>query len=171
MNKKYNEKLQFVVVARADSKDGYSEYVSKKMLDLKSRYPKNFFVSLSDPDDKENLLILAADFVLMPSLFEPSGLTQQKAFVSNSPVIGFKTGGLSITVSEFDKEKRKGNGLLFWCHKHEDFCMAIDWSYYIFTDNESYTTLRQNAGRSARSTEVTAAQWLNEFTRLLTAPE
>ena len=39
---------------------------------------------------------LAADFGLMPSLFEPCGIVQDEFFVAGTPVSAFSTGGLKV---------------------------------------------------------------------------
>jgi hypothetical protein len=49
------------------------------------------------------LVNTGADFALMPSLFEPSGIVQQEFFSGSTPVVAFKTGGL------------KGDGLCLFC--------------------------------------------------------
>lgn len=166
LNRNLGESIQFLVVGKSNSKDDpYEVACSEKLINLKNKY-KNNFCHVPSVDLNEDLLIYAADFVLMPSLFEPAGFIQQKAFVSGSPLIAFKTGGLSDTVFEFDKNKKTGNGLLFWCHKNKDFCMAIERAYDLFKDKALYKVLRKNASESALSTEETAALWLNEFTRM-----
>lgn len=68
-----------------------------------------------------SLVNLGADFGLMPSLFEPSGVVQQEFFAGGTPVIAFKTGGLKDTVFEWDSQTNTGNGFTFEAHAHGDF--------------------------------------------------
>lgn len=169
INQKFNGNLMFIVHGKTyqNNNNNYYSSCTNKMIDLRGKYQKNFWFNDSSDSSDFDLLIHAADYVLVPSLFEPSGIIQQKAFASGSPVIAFKTGGLNDTVSEFNKETKSGNGLLFWCHECKDFIMAIERALTIFKDNENYKILRKNALNSVLTTEKTAAKWLNEFTKLI----
>jgi hypothetical protein len=57
---------------------------------------------------------LAADYFLMPSLMEPSGISQQEAFMYSCPVIAYCTGGLRETVVDVSRNPVWGNGFLFY---------------------------------------------------------
>jgi starch synthase len=136
------------------------------MWDLKQRYPKNFWADPSTFFTEGLLCCQAADCMLVPSLFEPSGIVQQEAFASGCPVVAFRTGGLADTVFEFDALKQTGNGFLFWAHRHRDFAWAVERAFNVFCDKEQYAILRKNAFASVLSTEKVARAWAREFARL-----
>ena len=58
-------------------------------------------------------LYAAADFVLVPSLFEPCGLTQLIALRYGGVPIVRATGGLADTVTDIDADPAHGNGFSF----------------------------------------------------------
>lgn len=58
-------------------------------------------------------LMAAADLFLMPSLFEPCGLTQMYAQVYGTPPVVRRTGGLADTVEECDPFGGTGTGFFF----------------------------------------------------------
>lgn len=58
-------------------------------------------------------LYAAADFVIVPSLFEPCGLTQMIAMRYGALPIVRRTGGLADTVFDADADSQKGNGFVF----------------------------------------------------------
>ena len=93
-------------------------------------------------------------------------MESNEAFASGCPVIAFRTGGLADTVFEFDREKRTGNGFLFWAFQHHDYLMAIQRAYDIFRDKPQYWKLRENAYNSVLTTEKVAVQWSREFARM-----
>lgn len=167
LNRQYGGKMQFIVGGQAAPDDrAYGLPCTQRMWDLKSRYPKNFWADPSQFFSDGLLCCQAADYMLVPSLFEPSGIVQQEAFASGCPVLAFRTGGLADTVDEYNKEKKTGNGILFWSHRHRDFVWAMQRAYDLFQDQEEYEQLRKNAFNSVLSTEKVALAWAREFARL-----
>ena len=66
----------------------------------------------------------ASDFMLMPSKFEPCGLTQMIALKYGCLPIVHQTGGLKDTIEHIDTEKSHGNGFVF-----EDYdSNALNWA-------------------------------------------
>ena len=68
----------------------------------------------------------AADFVLMPSLFEPCGLPQMIGPKYGTLPIARNTGGIHDTVQQLDADRHLGNGFLFDHYNTEGFRWAID---------------------------------------------
>lgn len=101
--KKY--KLQIAVVANGDKK---LESVLRKYSSSHSSVAyMNFEESLS------NLGKAGADFILMPSRYEPCGLPQMEALRFGTLPIVRATGGLKDTIRHLDLEKNTGNGFSF----------------------------------------------------------
>ena len=167
LHNQYGGAFQFIVGGQAAPDDrSYGFPVTQRMWDLRNRFPGNFWADPSQFFADGLLACHAADYTLIPSMFEPSGIVQQEAFASGCPVIAFRTGGLADTVFEFDREKRTGNGFLFWAFQHHDYLMAIQRAYDIFRDKPQYWKLRENAYNSVLTTEKVAVQWSREFARM-----
>lgn len=91
--------------------DGEGGVQRKYIEDLKNKY-------LSDEDSNRiifahgfapmNAITAASDFFLLPSIFEPCGLTQGESFAVATPVIGSAVGGIVDTVNR----NGKNNGIL-----------------------------------------------------------
>jgi len=64
----------------------------------------------------------AADFILMPSLYEPCGLPQMEGMRFGTLPIVRATGGLKDTVQHLDLERETGNGFVF-----DDFAPDALW--------------------------------------------
>ena len=75
----------------------------------------------------------AADFILMPSSFEPCGLPQMIGSIYGSLPIVFDTGGLHDTVRELDVESNRGNGFPFKVHDTQGLKWAIDRAMEFFS--------------------------------------
>ena len=55
----------------------------------------------------------------MPSIQEPSGISQQEAFMYSCPVIAYCVGGLRETVVDISRNSLWGNGFLFYDYSVE----------------------------------------------------
>jgi starch synthase len=167
LHRKFDGRIQYIVGGQAAPDDrAYGMPCTQKMWDLKQRFPKHFWADPSAFFTDGLLCCQAADLMLVPSLFEPSGIVQQESFASGCPVLAFKTGGLADTVFEFDPLKKTGNGFVFWAHRHRDYAQAVERALSVFNDKEQYALLRKNARESVLSTEKVAREWAREFARL-----
>ena len=167
LNRQYDGKIQVIVGGKAEPDDRtYGAPVSAKLWDLRNRYPHAFWADPTAFFTDGLACCQGCDYFLIPSQFEPSGIVQQEAFASHTPCIAFRTGGLADTVFEFDREKKTGNGLLFWAHRHKDFEMAIDRALKLYQDKDLYNIMRENAFKSVLTTEIVAKAWAREFARL-----
>jgi starch synthase len=63
--------------------------------------------------DLAQKIYAGADMFLMPSLFEPCGLSQMISLRYGTIPVVRDVGGLADTIENYDKVKRKGNGFLF----------------------------------------------------------
>ena len=70
------------------------------LVELASSAPDRFGVQLDFTDRLEHRLMAGADLFLMPSLYEPCGLTQMRAQRYGSPPIVRHVGGLADTVDD-----------------------------------------------------------------------
>lgn len=95
------------------------------IIELKNRYPQNFWASPSEFFYDGSLINVGSDFALMPSKFEPGGIVQHEYFVGSTPVIAHKTGGLKDTVIEYDAKKKKGSGIVFDHHTNNELRKVI----------------------------------------------
>lgn len=68
----------------------------------------------------------AADFVLMPSLFEPCGLPQMIGQAYGALPVAHNTGGIGDTVTPLDAEKGSGSGFLFDIYDADGLMWAVD---------------------------------------------
>jgi ADP-glucose type glycogen/starch synthase len=76
---------------------------------LALKYPKRVFVRIGYDEVLAHRLYAGADFLLMPSLFEPCGLAQMIAQRYGTLPIVRRTGGLADSVSPFRRSMTGGN--------------------------------------------------------------
>ena len=85
---------QFVFLGSGDP------YYEQALIDLASSAPNHIGVQLDFTDRLEHRLMAGADIFLMPSLYEPCGLTQMRAQRFGAPPIVRRVGGLADTVED-----------------------------------------------------------------------
>jgi len=76
-------------------------------------------------DDLSMRGLAGADFVLMPSLYEPCGLPQMMGPRFGTPAVARATGGLKDTVTPLDADRASGNGFVFAAHTSGGLAAAI----------------------------------------------
>ena len=87
--------------------------MEQALKDLAAEYPGRVGVKLGFINDLSHLIVAGSDVFLMPSLFEPCGLTQMYAMRYGTPPVVMATGGLRDTVEPFDPLTVKGTGFVF----------------------------------------------------------
>ena len=109
------ENIQIVVLGSGD------RYIKDTMLYLKSLYSDKLAVFTDYNEPLSHRIYAGADAFLMPSKFEPCGLSQIIALAYGTVPIVNKTGGLSDTIEDFSTNTLKGNGFVFDFYKGESF--------------------------------------------------
>ena len=111
--------LQIVVVA-----NGPYQAELHRLVTIHDLYRR---VSICDFDENlSHLGYAAADFLFMPSSFEPCGLPQMIGPIYGTLPVAHDTGGIHDTVSGLSVERGTGNGFLFEVHDATGFKWAVD---------------------------------------------
>ena len=77
------------------------------------RYPGSFAACILYDEPLAHRIYAGADALLVPSRFEPCGLTQLNAMRYGTVPIVRETGGLKDTVAPYNEETDEGNGFTF----------------------------------------------------------
>lgn len=93
-------------------------------------------------------LYAAAEFLVMPSLFEPCGLNQMIAFAYGTLPIVRKTGGLNDSVADLSsKNRHAGRGVVFKGNDTLSFYHAFSRALALYTNQYHYKAIvRENMG-------------------------
>ncbi len=113
-----------------------------------------------------------ADMFLMPSLFEPCGLSQMISMRYGTIPIVRETGGLRDTVTPFNVITGEGNGFSFPNINAHDFLFLTKFAASIYRDEpQKWTQLVENAMSGDYSWEKSAAQYKELFASLIASAE
>lgn len=131
------------------------------------KYPRKLWANFEFDDPLAHQVYAGADFFLMPSRFEPCGLSQMISMAYGTIPIGFKTGGLVDTIKPFDAARLEGNGLLFNHFTKKDFLHALRQAMDIYRDQKKFYALRQNAFATDFSWDHAAGEYIKVYQCLL----
>jgi len=127
------------------------------------RYPGRFALKLGFDEPLAHRIIAGADIFLVPSRYEPCGLTQMYAPKYGTVPVVRKTGGLDDTISEFDPGTNKGNGFKFGPYKSENFLNSIEKAVKLFQNTSVWKKIMDNGMRADFSWDYSARQYLQLY--------
>ncbi len=113
----------------------------------------------------------AADFILMPSLFEPCGLPQMIGPIYGALPVAHDTGGIHDTVIHLDLNKDTGNGFLFKTFDSNGLFWAITQAMQFYERPPNFRArhvsriMKQSS--AAFNHEKTARQYINLYEKML----
>ena len=88
----------------------------------------------------------SADFILVPSLFEPCGLIQLIAMRYGTIPIVRKTGGLNDSVKDIEIDNDFQNGIVFEKFKDTELIRAIDRAFELHHQNNIKKIIKKIMG-------------------------
>lgn len=106
----------------------------------------------------------ASDMMLMPSLYEPCGITQMISMRYGSVPIVSKTGGLGDTVISYEQEE--GTGFLAQRNNPKSFTMQIEKALKIYKNKQEWLRIQRN-GMSTDFSWMNAAKKYQNLYKLM----
>ena len=100
------------------------------------KYDKKVSANIYYSEAMSHKIYAAADAFLMPSRFEPCGLTQLISFRYGTVPIVRETGGLKDTVVPYNEYENTGDGFSFSNYNGEEMLSVINYSKHIFFDKK-----------------------------------
>lgn len=157
-----NLDLQLVILASGDP--ALETFFQK----AENRFADRLRVRLAFDNALAHRIQAGSDLFLMPSRFEPCGLTQMYALKYGTAPVVRATGGLRDTVSEFDPQTGAGDGFVFTDYTAGALGGAMARARRLFADRPAWRRLMDNCFAADFSWEVSARryiQWFDELRR------
>lgn len=96
-------------------------------------------------------IMLASTLFLMPSRFEPGGITQLEALAVGTPVVGRRVGGISATIENYEPTTGRGTGFLCNDYTPTAFANTIHWALSTCAESQRYRALLKQATSARHS--------------------
>jgi len=153
--------IQFVLLGSG------SAHYQKAYQSLAQRFPEKVLVRFGFDQALSHRIEAGADFFLMPSLYEPSGLNQMYSLRYGTIPIVRITGGLDDSVVDIPEDQQHANGIKFGEYSVRALAKAMRKALVLFETPALLEHYRANAMRADFSWERTAEQYVDVYQRIL----
>lgn len=149
---------------------GEGEEVYHTALQNIAQQHDNIHLQFGYDESLSHHMYAAADFFLMPSLFEPCGLAQMIAMTYGSLPIVHSVGGLNDTVHAYqcyDVKSTKGYGIVFSKPQSADFLHAIYNALALYSRKTRYNKIVKHNMVCDFSWKKSAELYIKQYEKLL----
>jgi starch synthase len=156
-----HQPIQLVIVGEGDRRYAtFFRHMAKK-------FPQQVAIHLEFSEKVASQIYAASDMFLMPSRYEPCGISQLISLRYGSIPIVHRTGGLADTITDFDPRTGVGTGFLFYNYTGPDLLMAMTRAIETFKYPRVWEHLTWQAMRQSFSWELPAKQYTDLYHRAL----
>lgn len=125
-------RLQFVVLGT-----GQEQYVDM-LRSFADKYPDKLSANICYSEQMAHRIYASADALIMPSLFEPCGLSQLMGYCYGTLPIVRETGGLKDTVQPYNEYDHTGTGFSFANYNAHEMLQIIYYAMHVYYDERAH---------------------------------
>lgn len=158
------ENAQWVILGKGEPA------VEQQLLDLARAYPNKLCVRLEHSEALARRIQAGADMFLMPSRFEPCGLTQLQALKYGTVPVVREIGGLADTITDYTPETLadgSANGFRFSGEDGESLSAVLRRACEVYHDPDTWYRLVRNGMLQDWSWRRTAPQYESMYRETL----
>jgi starch synthase len=152
------KKYEVVILGLGDEK--YHKILNKKA----AKFKKSFSLNLRFDETIAHRIYAACDCFLMPSRFEPCGLSQMISYKYATVPIVHSTGGLTDTVIDVENG---GGGFVIDRYTSNDLISAVDRAAQLFSKKFTWRNLLAKITKYNFSWEATAKKYVEMYKKCL----
>jgi len=131
-------------------------------------YPGKIGSFIGYNDELAHLIEAGSDFLLIPSIYEPCGLTQIYSLKYGTLPIIRATGGLDDTVENYNEKTGDGTGFKFWEASTHSIYYTVGWAVSTFYDRKCHMKkLMKNAMKKIFSWENSAFLYIDLYNKAI----
>lgn len=147
-----------------------AEVYEEECMKWPDRWPEACAVRLGFDPKLAHRLYAGCDLMLVPSVFEPCGLSQMYAMRYGSLPVVHRTGGLADTVVDETEHPGEGTGFLFQPYEGAAFLDAIERACLAWLDEPLRLAMQQRCMARDASWSASALGYERLYEALLTPP-
>lgn len=135
---------------------------------FEGKYPDKLKVNITYSEDMAHRIYASADAFLMPSCFEPCGLSQLMSLRYGTVPIVRKTGGLKDTVEPYNEYEQSGTGFAFDNYNAHEMRDILLYAYQVYHEHkEQWVELMKRGMRKDYSWTSSAREYERLYEKLL----
>ena len=128
------------------------------------KYPDKVSANIYFSNDLSHKIYAGCDAFLMPSAFEPCGLSQIISMRYGTLPVVRETGGLKDTVIPYNEFTKEGTGFSFKNYNAHDMVHVLKYAMQVYYDDKSsWNTLIENAMNTDYSWSVSADKYIKMY--------
>jgi len=139
------------------------ERIQGAIQEAAQRRPGRVGLTIGFDEPLAHRIMAGADAFLIPSRYEPCGLTQMYALKYGTVPVVRATGGLDDTIVPFDHKTGEGNGFKFSAYEPKAFLEAIRKAVDIFQDPKAWKRLMANGMKADFSWDQSARRYMELY--------
>lgn len=137
---------------------------------FQNKYPKKVHVHIGYSEERAHRIYASCDAFLMPSLFEPCGLSQLMSMRYGTVPIVRETGGLKDTVKPYNEYTQTGTGFSFRNYNAHEMLHVIEYAMQVFEkDKTSWEGLMRRGMEQNFSWNASARKYEDLYNKLTEA--
>jgi len=154
--------VQFVLLGSGE------DHYQKLFAQLKMKYPRQTAANIGFNVELAQKIYAGADIFLMPSRFEPCGLSQMISLRYGTIPLVRSVGGLADTIEDYNPETDKGNGFSFKPYQAQELFAAIKRAVDMYRlKPELWKRLVERAMQSDFSWERSAGEYVEIYRKAI----
>ncbi|MDP2915344.1 MAG: glycogen synthase GlgA [Candidatus Aminicenantes bacterium] len=134
--------------------------IQESLETARRRFPSFFGLKIAFDDRLAHKIYAGSDMFLMPSRYEPCGLTQMYSLKYGAIPIVRATGGLDDSIREYDAADGRGNGFKFEACSPPALIQAVQRALKLYAHKRAWAGLVQNAMACDFSWERAAQEYV-----------
>jgi starch synthase len=154
--------FQFVVLGTG------KPYFEESLEKYTEQYPSQVKAIVDFDIELAQWIYAGSDLFLMPSKFEPCGLSQLNSLRYGTLPIVHKTGGLADTVASYEEASQEGTGFVFETFDAATMVETVKNALNVYYEHpKQWQTMLENAMTKNNSWEKSAQQYLSHYKELI----
>lgn len=141
--------------------------IEKMATDLAAQFPERIKVINKFDAKLAHLLYAGSDIFLMPSRYEPCGLSQMIAMKYGTIPVARRTGGLADTIIDYYEDSEKATGFLFQTAEVNSFSTALKRTLKVFQNKMSWSNIQKNGMVKNFSWDASANKYISLYSSLI----